>query len=189
MIWGHFDPCHPSPVCMGGSKMADFEVKIRSQWQGHPGTLESTWKLLNVSNHIYINGKTWYRAALTPATLPVWARGDQKWLILRSKSGHNGRVKQGAWNQRGNSLSPRITSILIGKHDLGPLWPLPSFSHVHRGSKMAYFGVKVRSQWQGYWNQSGNSLTPYIKPLLIGKHCLGYSIHLLYLCAQREGKK
>ena len=35
---------------------------------------------------------------------------------------------------------------------------------------------------------SGNSLTPYIKSLLVGKLCLGHSIHLLYLCAQREGK-
>ena len=59
MIWGNSDPCHPSLVCTGGSKMADFEVKIRSQWQGQPGTLESTWKLLNASNHNYINMKTW----------------------------------------------------------------------------------------------------------------------------------
>ena len=58
MIWGNSDPCHPSLVCTGGSKMAVFEVKIRSQWQGHPGTLESKWKLFNASNHIYINGKT-----------------------------------------------------------------------------------------------------------------------------------
>ena len=57
------------------------------------------------------------------------------------------------------------------------------------GSKMAVFEVKIRSQWQGYWNQSGNSLTPHIKSLLIGKHCLGHSIHLLYLCAQREDKR
>ena len=53
MIWGNSDPCHPSLVCTGGSKMADFEVKIRSQWQGHPGTLESTWKLLNASMAIF----------------------------------------------------------------------------------------------------------------------------------------
>ena len=58
MIWGHFDPCHPSPVGTGGSKMADFEVKIRSQWQGQAGSLESTWKLFISSNHIYINKKT-----------------------------------------------------------------------------------------------------------------------------------
>ena len=59
------------------------------------------------------------------------------------------------------------------------------------GSKMAYFGVKIRSQQQGYWNQSGNSLTPHIKSLFIGKHCSAHSTHLLivYLCAQREGKK
>ena len=37
------------------------------------------------------------------------------------------------------------------------------------GSKKAYFGVKIRSQWQGYWNQFGNSLTPYIKSLLLRK--------------------
>ena len=59
----------------GGSKMADFEVKIRSQWQGHPGTLESTWKLLNASNKNYINRKTWIRATLTPAILLVCAWG------------------------------------------------------------------------------------------------------------------
>ena len=41
MIWGHFDPFHPSPVCNGGG---------------------------------------------------------QKWPVLRSKSGHNGRVTQGPWN-------------------------------------------------------------------------------------------
>ena len=39
--------------------MAVFELKTRSQWQGHPGTLESSWKLFNASNHIYINRKTW----------------------------------------------------------------------------------------------------------------------------------
>jgi hypothetical protein len=139
LVWSSFGLCHASVMNKGTSKMADFEVKIRSQWQGQPGTLESTWKLLNASNHIYINGKTWYRATLTPATLPACARGDQKWLILRSKLGYNGRVSQWAWNQRGNSLSPRITSILIRKHDLGPLWPLPSFSRGHRGSKMADF--------------------------------------------------
>ena len=59
----------------GGSKMADFEVKIRSQWQGHPGTLESTWKLLNASNKNYINRKTWIRATLTPAILLPCAWG------------------------------------------------------------------------------------------------------------------
>ena len=136
---GPFWPLPSFPRVHGGSKMADFEVKIRSQWQGQPGTLESTWKLLNASNHIYINGKTWYRAAMTLAILLPCARGDQKRLILRSKLGYNGRVSQWAWNQRGNSLSPRIISILIRKHDLGPLWPLPSFSRGHRGSKMADF--------------------------------------------------
>ena len=82
----------------GGSKMADFEVKIRSQWQGHPGTLESTWKLLNASNQNYINRKTCIRANLTPAALPscAWG-GGQKWPIFRSESGHNGRVTQGPW--------------------------------------------------------------------------------------------
>ena len=30
---------HPSPVCMGGSKMPDFEVKIRSKWKGHTSRL------------------------------------------------------------------------------------------------------------------------------------------------------
>ena len=40
------------------SKMAVFELKTRSKWQGHPGTLESSWKLFNASNHIYINRKT-----------------------------------------------------------------------------------------------------------------------------------
>ena len=35
MIWGNSDPCHPSLVCTGGSRMAVFEVKIRSQWQGY----------------------------------------------------------------------------------------------------------------------------------------------------------
>ena len=129
--------------------MADFEVKIRSQWQGHPGTLESKWKLFNASNHIYINRKTWFGATLTPAILLLCATGGgQKWPVFRSKSGHNGRVTQGPWNQRGNSWTPQIKTISIGKHELGPLWPLPSFSRVHGGSKMADFGVKIRSQWQ-----------------------------------------
>ena len=58
MIKGRFDPCHPPCLGTGGSKMADFEVKIRSQWQGQAGSLESTWKLFISSNHIYINRKT-----------------------------------------------------------------------------------------------------------------------------------
>ena len=75
MIWGNSDPRHPFLVCTGGSKMAVFEVKIRSQWQGHPGTLESKWKLFNASNHIYINRKTWFGATLTPAILLLCAQG------------------------------------------------------------------------------------------------------------------
>ena len=52
---------------------------------------------------------------------PVCNGGGQKWPVLRSKSGHNGRGNKGPWNQSGNSLTPQITSISIGKHDLGPL--------------------------------------------------------------------
>ena len=89
----------------------------RSQWQGHPGTLESTLKLFKASNHNYINRKTRLRAALTPAILLPRARVSQKCLIFRSKLGHNGRVTQGPWNHHGNFLMPQITTILIGKHD------------------------------------------------------------------------
>ena len=41
---------------------------------------------------------------MTLAILLPCARAGQKWLILRSKSGHNGRVKQGAWNQQSYSV-------------------------------------------------------------------------------------
>ena len=37
---------------------------------------------------------------------PALAQGDKKWLILRSKSGNNGRVIQGSWNHHENSLTP-----------------------------------------------------------------------------------
>ena len=84
--------------------MADFEVKIRSQGQGHPWNLELSWKLFDASNHIYINRKTWCRAALTLAIPLNCARKGQKWPIL----GHNGRVTQGPWNQRGNSFKSQL---------------------------------------------------------------------------------
>ena len=58
---------------------------------------------------------------------------------FRSKSGQNGRVTQGPWNQRGNSWTPQIKTISIGKHELGPLWPLPSFSRGHGGVKNGRF--------------------------------------------------
>ena len=57
--------------------MAVLELKIRPQWQGYPGTLESMWKLFHGS----------------------------------------------------------ITSILIGKYDIGLLTPLPFLPRVHRGVK------------------------------------------------------
>ena len=60
-------------------------------------------------------------------------------LILRSKSGHNGRVIQGPWNQRGNSWTSQITSILMGKHDIGPFWPLPPSLPVHGRIKNGWF--------------------------------------------------
>ena len=81
LVWSSFGHCHASVVNTGASKMGDFWVKIRSQWQG------------------------------------------------RSETGIH----------RGNSLSPQITSILIGKHGLGPFWPLPSFPRVHRGVKNGWF--------------------------------------------------
>ena len=81
LVWSSFGHCHASVVNTGASKMGDFWVKIRSQWQG------------------------------------------------RSETGIH----------RGNSLSPQITSILIGKHGLGPFWPLPSFLHVHGGVKNGWF--------------------------------------------------
>ena len=105
-----------------------------SVWDG-----DSSWKLFITSNHINTNRKTWFRAVLAPAILPSCARGGQKWLILRSKSGHNGRVSQGPWNQRGNSWMPQIISILMGKHDIGPLWPLPPSLPVHGGVKNGSF--------------------------------------------------
>ena len=105
-----------------------------SVWDG-----DSSWKLFITSNHINTNRKTWFRAVLAPAILPSCAQGGQKWLILRSKSGHNGRVIQGPWNQRGNSWTSQITSILMGKHDIGPLWPLPPSLSGHGGIKNGWF--------------------------------------------------
>ena len=49
------------------------------------------------------------------------------WVKIRSQ--WQGRSETGI--HRGNSLSPQITSILIGKHGLGLFWPLPSFPRVH----------------------------------------------------------
>ena len=151
------DPCHPFLVCTGGSKMAVFEVKIRSQWQGHPGTLESKWKLFNASNHIYINRKTWFGATLTPAILLLCATGGSKmagfevkirsqwqgypfflgtsgwvriWLIL----GHNGRDTSLFWNHCGHSTHLK-SNLLTGIHVQGlPLlcwyhWLIGNSSH------------------------------------------------------------
>ena len=49
--------------------------QIMSQWQGHLRTLKSSWNLLNASNHIYIDKKTWFRAAFTPTILHIY-----RWL-------------------------------------------------------------------------------------------------------------
>ena len=63
------------------------------------------------------------------------------WVKIRSQW----QGRSGAGIHCGISLAPQITSILIGKHGLGPFWPLPSFPHVHGGgSKMADFEVKIR---------------------------------------------
>ena len=148
MIWGHFDPCHPSPVCTGG----------------------------------------------------------QKWLIL----GNNGRLTQGPWNQHGNSWTPQITSISIGKHDLGQLWPLPSIPRVHGGVKNGSFWgqnqvtmagspllpghkwrgqnmIDFRSQWQGHLailESLWTLYTPQIKSINRNA-CLRFAIFMLKLLVDR----
>ena len=81
LVWSSFGHRHASVINTGASKMGDFGVKIRSQWQG----------------------------------------------------------RSGAGIHHGNSLSPQITSILIGKHGLGLFWPLPSFPPVHGGVKNGRF--------------------------------------------------
>merc|ERR1711952_4616 len=103
--------------------MGDFWVKIRSQcpMAGSVWGRDPLWELFSTSKHINTNRKTWLRAVLAPAILPSCARGGQKRLILRSKSVNNGRVTQGPWNHHENSLTPQITSVLMGIHDLGPL--------------------------------------------------------------------
>ena len=57
------------------------------------------------------------------------------WVKIRSQW----QGRSGAGIHCGNSLAPQITSILIGKHDLGPFWPLPSFPYVHGGVKNGWF--------------------------------------------------
>ena len=94
LVSSSFGHCHASVMNTGASKMVDLGVKNRSQWQ---------WVGL---------GQGFIME--TPAIPPPCARGGQKWQFLGSKSGHNGRVTQGTWNHRGNSLTPQITSILIG---------------------------------------------------------------------------
>ena len=54
---------------------------------------------------------------MTLAILKACAQGGQKWLIL----GNNGSVTQGPWTHHGNSLTPLITTISMGKHDSEPL--------------------------------------------------------------------
>ena len=55
--------------------------------------------------------------------------------LLGIKNSSQGQGRSGAGIHCGISLAPQITSILIGKHGLGPFWPLPSFPHVHGGVK------------------------------------------------------
>ena len=143
----------PSPCFSyehGGLKNWWFLGQNQVTMAGSVWDRDSSWKVFITSNQINTNRKTWFRDVLAPAILPACAWGGQKWLILRSKSGNNGRVIQGPWNQSENSLKPQITSILMGKHDIGPLWLLPPSLPVHRGSKMADFEVKISSQWQGH---------------------------------------
>ena len=97
----------PSPCFsyeQGGLKNGWFLGQNQVTMAGSVWDGDSSWKLFITSNHINTNRKTWFRAVLAPAILPSCARGGQKWLILRSKSGHNGRVKQGAWNQQSYSV-------------------------------------------------------------------------------------
>ena len=64
----------------------------------------------------------WFVAVLAIAMPQLWTRGPQRWIKIRSQW----QGRSGAGIHRGNSLAPGITSMLIGKHGLGPFWPLPS---------------------------------------------------------------
>ena len=132
----------PSPCFShehGGLKNGWFLGQNQVTMAGSVWGRNPLWDLFSTSDHINTNRKTWFRAVLAPAILPACAWGGQKWLILRSKSGNNGRVIQGPWNHHENSLTPQITSILMGIHDLGPLWPLPPSLPVHGGVKNGWF--------------------------------------------------
>ena len=123
----------------GGLKNGWFLGQNQVTMAGSVWGRDPLWELLSTSNRINTNRKTWFRAILAPAIQPSCARGGQKWQFVRSKSGNNGRVIQGPWNHRENSLTPQITSTSIGKHDLGPLWPLPPSLPVHGGVKNGWF--------------------------------------------------
>ena len=75
MIWGHFDPCHPSPVCNGGVKNGSFWGQNQVTMAKSPRDPGITLKLFNASYHIYMKRKTWFRAWMTPAILLPCARG------------------------------------------------------------------------------------------------------------------
>ena len=70
--------------------------RITAQFQG---TLELALRLLRPNMMISVFTKQ----RVEPCHPSRVCKGGQKWQFLRSKSGHNGRVIQGPWNQSGNS--------------------------------------------------------------------------------------
>ena len=142
LFWSSFGHCHDSVMNKGASKMGVFLGQNQVTMAGSVWGRDPLWELFSTSNHTNTNRKTWFRVVLAPAIHPSCAQGGQKWLILRSKSGNNGRVIQGPWNHHENSLTPQITSIFMGIHDLGPLWPLPPSLPVNGGVKNGWFWSK-----------------------------------------------
>ena len=90
---------------------------------------DSSSNFFSTSNHFSTNWKTWLRAIFTPAIPPPCALGFKNGSFW----GQNQATMAGSPRDPGinvETLSRLITSILIGKHDIGSHSPLPSFPPV-----------------------------------------------------------
>ena len=169
LVWSSFGLCHASVMNKGTSKMGDFWVKIRSQWQGRSGAGIHCGNSLAPQITSILIGKHGLGPFWPLPSSPRVHGGGAKRQFVRSKSGNNGRVIQGPWNHHENSLTPQITSVLMGIHDLGPLWPLPPSLPVHGGGQK-WLILRSKSGHNGRvtqepWNQRGNSWTPQMKTI------------------------
>ena len=138
-MWGHFCPLWVPIWRRSSPKYGYFWGQNPASMAGWFQGEDPTWKWFYVPYHTPMHGTTLFRAIFALSRHPSRVPGVQKWLFLRSESGHYGRLSRGHIVPPGKCLVRHITPQCREQHYLGSLLPSPGTYPGLQGSKNGYF--------------------------------------------------